>query len=100
MAAKDFQLVRLKKGKTNFEVMVNHSTVQKFRKGELAIESVLYADIVFKNQVNPILPFCLVLSSLNEYCIDDRVREIKQARRNCRPRLRRVMKKNVRKSFA
>jgi hypothetical protein len=51
-AAKDFQIVRLKKGKVTFEVMVKPGEVQKFRKGEVAFDGVLFADIVFKNQVD------------------------------------------------
>jgi len=50
-AAKEFQIVRIKKGKVTFEVMVKPGEVQKYRKGEVGFDGVLFADIVFKNQV-------------------------------------------------
>ena len=42
-------LVRHKVGKTTFELMTHPGSVVKFRKGEGAIEDVVYADVIFKN---------------------------------------------------
>ena len=50
-AGKDFQLVRMKSGKHNFEVMTNPGSVHKYRKGELDISQVLFTEMIFKNQV-------------------------------------------------
>ena len=51
-AGKDFQLVRMKSGKQTFEVMTNPGSVNKYRKGELGIDQVLYTDVIFKNHVS------------------------------------------------
>lgn len=45
-----FQLVRLKKGKHNFEVMVKPGTVMPYRKAEIAFDNVIVLEEIFKNQ--------------------------------------------------
>eukprot|EP00211_Chloroparvula_japonica_P016761 CAMPEP_0119118982 /NCGR_PEP_ID=MMETSP1310-20130426/680_1 /TAXON_ID=464262 /ORGANISM="Genus nov. species nov., Strain RCC2339" /LENGTH=270 /DNA_ID=CAMNT_0007108391 /DNA_START=81 /DNA_END=893 /DNA_ORIENTATION=+ len=48
--ADSYQIVRLKKGKTNFEIMAAPGSVQKFRKNEVSIKDVLVMDLIFTNQ--------------------------------------------------
>jgi ribosome maturation protein Sdo1 len=43
------QLVRLKKGKTTFEVITNEGSALKFREEKCPWESVMVVDIIFKN---------------------------------------------------
>ena len=45
----DFQVVKYKKNKCNFEVLVKPQTVLKYKNGKLQIEDVLYADTIFSN---------------------------------------------------
>jgi len=45
-----FQIVRLKKGKGHFEVMVKPGTVMQYRKGELGYDNVVVLEEIFKNQ--------------------------------------------------
>lgn len=42
-------VVRLKKGKNVYEILVNPGTVEKFRKGEIGWSKVAFVDGVFKN---------------------------------------------------
>lgn len=42
-------VVRLKKGKKQFEILVNHGTVEKYREGKLGWNKVAYVDQVYKN---------------------------------------------------
>lgn len=44
------QLVRYKQGKSNFEIMVKPGSMKKYREGKLDINSVVEADVIFKNQ--------------------------------------------------
>jgi len=42
-------IVRLTKAKKQYEVLVKHGTVEKYREGKLGLAKVTYTDKVFKN---------------------------------------------------
>jgi ribosome maturation protein Sdo1 len=45
----DYQVVRYKKNKCNFEVLVKPLTVLKYKEGKLKIDEVIYSETIFSN---------------------------------------------------
>jgi len=50
MAGRDFQLVRYKTGKDNFEILTKPGNALKFKEGKLGFSNVLFADEIFTDQ--------------------------------------------------
>eukprot|EP01095_Lingulamoeba_sp_RSL-Kostka_P010206 TRINITY_DN3635_c1_g1_i1.p1 TRINITY_DN3635_c1_g1~~TRINITY_DN3635_c1_g1_i1.p1 ORF type:complete len:260 (+),score=83.05 TRINITY_DN3635_c1_g1_i1:75-854(+) len=51
MSQRNYQLVRYKVNRNNFEVMVNPGAVMKYRKKTITdIQEVIYSDVIYKNQ--------------------------------------------------
>lgn len=48
-SSNDFQLVKYKRKKHHFEVLVKPGVMEEYRKGNLSIDKVLYSDIIYKN---------------------------------------------------
>jgi hypothetical protein len=45
----DYQVVRYKKNKCNFEILVKPLTVLKYKEGKIKMEDVIYSDTIFSN---------------------------------------------------